>query len=310
MIDITPALYYLLRIVPIVVASLIFAEFIVELGLTRKVGFLFSPLTKFAHLREECGAALTIALVSPLASSSMLMDFYTKDIISKRELIIASLTRSFPGIISEARYMLPTILPLLGLVGLCYYGFWVIISFCQTLIASALGRKLLRQQAYQDCEAPQAKERKELKAAFRASLRNAKKPIKRVLIFLIPAVLIAFILKDVGVFDAMAQAMQGIIPYLPIPVEGMAIIAAQFAHAVAGYAVAGALLTQGVLGAKEVIVSLLLGSILAFPIRLRFLFTHYFGIFGPKLGTEIMALSVLLRTVVTVAIIAAIMVLW
>jgi hypothetical protein len=303
------ASYYLLRVVPIVVIFLILAELISELGLIGKVGFLFSPLTKFAHLSQESGAALTASLLSPTASNAMLMDFYTKNSISKRELVIANLAKSLPTIISEARYMLPSLLPLLGVVGLCYYGLHLLMSSIRTLIVSLYGKFALPVREYENCTS-EVVQRKPLGEAFKVSLKNSAKPLRRILITLIPMTLLAFALSGLGVFDALSSFQEKIATHSPIPGEGLPIVAAYLAHSVAAYAIAGPLLEEGILGVKDTLLCLLTGSLLSIITYLRITIPSYLGIFGPALGGKLIALSFLLRSIVTIGVIAGLILLW
>ena len=59
-----------------------------------------------------------------------------------------------------------------------------------------------------------------------------------------------------------------------------------------GFAAAGALLDAGVLTIKQTVLALLIGNILAFPVRaLRHQLPRYIGIFSPKMGTEILLMG-------------------
>ena len=63
-----------------------------------------------------------------------------------------------------------------------------------------------------------------------------------------------------------------------------------------GFAAAGALMDAGVLTVKQTVLALLLGNILAFPIRaLRHQLPHYMGIFQPKMGTQLLIMGQALR---------------
>ena len=294
--------YYLLRIVPIIVASIIFAELLVKTGLLGKIAFLTLPISKFSHLGNESASALLTAFLSPTAASVMLRDYYSQNLIPRRELIIASLSRAFPIIIMEARYMLPTLLPILGIVGLFYYGTWMGISFVVTSIACLLGLLLLPQKSLGNIKVKG--DSLPFKAALKESLKDSRKSLKRILIILIPTTIGAFILTDMGVFSALADKMGIFSQYLPIPPQGLPVLAAYIVSPIASYPIAGTLLTEGILGAKEVIILFLLGSILAIPLHLRILVPHYLGIYGPGIGAELLAYSFGLRSLVTLSVIA------
>jgi len=66
-------------------------------------------------------------------------------------------------------------------------------------------------------------------------------------------------------------------------------------HSLIGFlseAAAGALLEAGVLTIKQTVIALLIGNILAFPVRaLRHQLPRYIGIFSPKMGTQILLMG-------------------
>ena len=108
------ALYTLLWLIPVIVIGIVLAELVVELKLVRALGFLMLPITKFGHLRTECGVSFLTAFGSPVAANSMLMEFYNNKLIDRKEVIIASMITAFPAIVMHWPYMLPTLIPLVG----------------------------------------------------------------------------------------------------------------------------------------------------------------------------------------------------
>jgi hypothetical protein len=80
-------------------------------------------------------------------------------------------------------------------------------------------------------------------------------------------------------------------------VESLSVVVLSFvAEFTSGFAAAGALLAAGVLTVKQTVLALLIGNILAFPIRaLRHQLPHYMGIFQPKMGTQLLVMGQILR---------------
>ena len=59
-----------------------------------------------------------------------------------------------------------------------------------------------------------------------------------------------------------------------------------------GFAAAGAMLQEGVITAKQAVLALLVGNVVAFPIRaLRHQLPRLMGIFAPRLGLQILLLG-------------------
>ncbi|PKP54432.1 MAG: nucleoside recognition protein, partial [Candidatus Altiarchaeales archaeon HGW-Altiarchaeales-3] len=297
------ALRYLLMVVPFIIIGVVLAELIIALKFVNKIVWITKPITRFGHLRKECGITFLTAFASPAAANSMLMDLYTKKLIERRELIISSLVNSFPAILMHWKYILPAIVPLLGVTGLIYAILILIIGFIKTLVILIIGRILLPARC--DEAEPKKEKRPPIKEAFKISIKNSKKMIKRILIMIIPITFIVFILIDIGVFDIFAGYLSGVTRYFPIPVEGLGVIAAQFAKSIAAWTIAGNLLSEGVLTSKEVILTLLFGSILVTVMEFKHSIPYYLGIFGAKLGTQLVIISIILRIIITILMIIA-----
>ncbi len=222
------ALNYLIGVVPLMVVGVILAELIIALNFVSKIAWITKPITRFAHLRKECGISFLTAFASPAAANSMLMEFYNKKLIERKELIIGSLVNSFPAIVMHWRYTLPAIIPLLGVTGLIYFGILTAVGFIKTFIILITGRILLPKK---DDDGEIEKEKRPLlKDAFKISVRKSEKTVKKILMLTIPITFIVFILIDIGVFKIISNYLSGIVKYFPIPAEGLPVIAAQFAN--------------------------------------------------------------------------------
>jgi hypothetical protein len=79
--------------------------------------------------------------------------------------------------------------------------------------------------------------------------------------------------------------------------ESLSVVILSFAaEFTSGFAAAGALLDAGVLTVKQTVLALLVGNVLAFPIRaLRHQLPRYMGIFSPKMGTQLLLMGQGLR---------------
>ena len=234
------SLFFLAKTIPFMVIGVIFAELIVALKVVDKIAFVARPITNFAHLRDECGASFITAFVSAMSANAMLAAFYKDGLIEKRELFIASMMTSFPAIVMHWRPMLPVLVPLLGVVGIIYFGMLTLVGLIKTVLIMIAGRILLekkdRRQS-QNCKYGGAGEsegegkiktekRPSLKEAVKISLQTSTPVIKRIVAITIPTTFIVFILMEIGAFDILAYYLSGVSAYFPIPAEGLAIIAA------------------------------------------------------------------------------------
>jgi len=292
------SLGFLSMAVPSMIIGVIFAELIVALKIVDKIAFVARPLTNFAHLSEECGASFMTAFVSATSANSMLAAFYSDKKIEKKELFIASMMTSFPAIVMHWRPMLPVLIPLLGVTGILYFCILMFVGLIKTLLIMVAGRFLLVKKDSSYCYKNSIREKRPpLKDAVKISLQTSKPIIKRIVAITIPIIFIVTILHEIGVFDNLSHHLRGVSAYFPIPPEGLGIIAAQFGHYIAAASVASALLSTDELAGKEVIITLLVGDVLTnIMVILKWLIPYYVGIFGPRIGMQILAVTTTVRT--------------
>ena len=301
------AVKYLSIMIPPMIVGIILVDFIIAMKLTDKFAFLVKPITRFAHLRDECGLSFLTAFGSPTAANAMLFDLYDKKVITKKELFISSMANSFPGILMHSRSMLPILIVFLGTAGLVYFGILVFAGFIKTTIIFLIGRLLLDRKSSYGISFDNH-DRPKVRKAFVEGIKSSWVTIKKILLIMIPVTIVVFILIDKGAFEMLALKLRGLSNYLPIPSEGLTIIGTQFGSSIAAYTVASNLLKAGILNGREIILTFLIGSVLTSVVRLRFLIPYYMGIFGPKLGFQIMGVSIVLRESIIILIILGLLI--
>lgn len=298
------------RTVPFMVLGVVFAEFIVALKVANKIAYIARPISNFANMRDECGASFMTAFISPTSANSMLASFYNDKLIEKKELFVASMMTSFPAIVMHWRALLPVLIPLLGVTGLLYFGILMLIGFIKTFIIMLAGRFLLEKRDHEPVDLP-AEERPPLKEAFKISLHASKRTVKRILYMTIPIFFVVCVLITIGAFDLLAGHLSGVCEYFPIPAAGLSIIAAQFANFIAAHSTAGTLLSTGVLTGKEVILTLLVGNVLSSVVTvMKYTIPYYVGIFGPRIGMQILVIATAIRMGIMIVVIFALAVFW
>lgn len=302
---------YLIAIIPLIVIGVIIAELVIELKWVDRLCFLFAPILRFSHMRDELCLSFPTALGSPTAAFAIIADLYQRKLIDRRELILVSLAISFPGSLSQWRSALPVLIPLVGLPGLLFFGFVMLAEFIKATIALILARLVLKDKGnHRGGVKPQPAQHVPFKEAMKHSLQSANKIIFGILVVTVPVTIAVYILMNAGLFTLISRYLGNLATYLPVPSEALAIITAQQFSYVAAYTVAGNLLTEGVLSGREITLSLLLGDILASIINLRFKIPYYLGIFSPRLGTQIMFLSLLMRVGILSIIVYVLVLVW
>jgi hypothetical protein len=287
---------YLLAIIPLITVGVIIAELVIELKWVDRLCFLFSPILRFSHMRDELCLSFTTALGSPTAAFAIIADLYEKKQIDQRELILASLATTFPGSLAQWRSALPLLIPLVGIPGLLFFGFVMVAEFIKASIALILARVLLKgNRNYRGDIKGKIPHHTPLKEALKRSLTSARKILIKIFAVTVPVTIAVYILMDAGLFDLISLYLDSLARYLPVPPEALSIIAAQQLSYVAAYTIAGNTLVEGVLSGREVTLALLLGDVLASIVNLRFKIPYYIGIFSPRLGIQVLLLSLLMR---------------
>ncbi len=233
-------------------------------------------------------------VIWPLARI-MLAEAFDKGRIDKKELILSNLFNSLPRFFLH----LPTVFfltaPFIHGAAFIYVGITFSAAMLQTLAVVLVGRLLLSGSS--DEIVLKQGERLSFQEAWKRSLKRLHKRIPKILMFLIPVYILFFILGHYGIFQTMENWLASSVFFSWLHPQSLSIVilhvTAEFS---AGLAAASVLLADNSLGYREVILALLVGNILAAPVRaIRHQFPYYVGIFNPKLAAELVGVSQITR---------------
>lgn len=295
----------LLRLIFFIVIGLVAGQVIEVLGWTREVAVVARPFFRFSRLGNHCSAAFTTAFLSGAAANAMLKDYYEDNKISKGQLFLANYLNQFPAFFLHLPTTMFIVLPLTGVAG----AFYFLLTFLATLLRSILflifGRFYLKEKGQNEISAAQPliekniKEKPSFQSLVKGILNKLPQRIVNILIWVLPIYTLVFILNINGVFDSLNHALSAHVTLSVMPVESLSIVILSFAaEFTSGFAAAGALMDAGVLTIKQTVLALLLGNVLAFPIRaLRHQLPRYMGIFAPKMGLQLLLSGQLFRIV-------------
>lgn len=293
-----------ISVFPFTVAGILGASIAVELRIFDLLFPLLKPILHRAHFTPHSGVALMAAFGSPITAVAMISEFYGEGKIDQRETLLATVATWFPQTIFESFvYIFPTIIPILGIVGLAYLSLFILNGIIVALLVVIAGRVLLAQK---DCEFASENERKNivLRTALKRGLLNSVNLLKRVVLFAFPVSVLVFVLIDLGLFDTVS----GHLDWMPLPSEALAIVPLVVANPTAAYITVSNLLETEVLDFKLALLTLLVGNLL---VSARYILTHrlpyYSGIFGPVLSLKIISVSAGLRLGLTVLMIFALL---
>ncbi|SHI99548.1 hypothetical protein SAMN05660830_01303 [Halodesulfovibrio aestuarii] len=278
----------LLRLILSISLGLAIGNIIEALHWGRFLAKVSSPLVRMAHLQDVSGAAFTMAFFSSISANSYLAEQYEQGKIVRKELYFSNLLNSTPVLFLHLPSLFFLAVPFLGKAAFWYVGIIVSAALFRTIGTVIAGRFILppTPEGCVTCElddnAP-----KDAKEVFQRVVSRFMRRIRRVLLVTIPVYTIVFMLNRFGVFEALNDVIGGDNGFLPFinPEAAGVLILSLAAEITASMAAAGALLTDGSIQAKDVVLALLAGNILSSPMRaLRHQLATYMGIFPSRLA--------------------------
>ncbi len=292
----------LIRLIFFISIGLLIANFIESLNWTGKVAALARPLIRFGNLSDTAGASFSMALFSGVSANTMLSEAYEKKQILKKELILSNLFNSLPTYFLH----LPTVFfitaPLIKGAAIIYVGLTFGAAIFRTISIVILSRFLLstidRKNTTMGKKADSNSKKIDWRVAMKTSWKRFQKRIRKIIRFTVPIYILIFFMHRAGIFTVLEKGMADYLSFLPwLTPQSMGIItlhvAAEFT---AGLAVAGALLQEGSMNYREVVLALIVGNVLSSPVRaIRHQFPYYAGIFQPKVAAELIVYNQIFR---------------
>lgn len=298
----TGLVWPLIRLICFISIGLMVANFIESLNWTSKIAALAKPLLRLGNLSDTAGASFSMALFSGVTANTMLSEAYTQGKMVKKELILANLFNSLPTYFLH----LPTVFfitaPLIKGAAIIYVGLTFGAAIFRTFSIIILSRFLLPPTQEAHINIPEKKNKKTEKGTWQTALKKSwkrfKKRIRKIILFTVPIYTLVFFMQRGGVFTVLEEFMATYLSFLPwLSPQSMGIITLHIAaEFTAGLAAAGAMLQEGSMSYREVILALLVGNVLSSPVRaIRHQFPYYAGIFQPKLAAELILYNQIFR---------------
>jgi hypothetical protein len=225
----------------------------------------------------------------------MLAEAFEQSKISKRELVLANLFNSLPRFFLHLPTVFFLTLPFIHGAAFMYVGITFSAALLQTMGVVIAGNFLLIGEG--GTITVPAKKALNWQQAFRKSWKRLQKRIPRILKFLVPIYILFYVLGQYGVFSSLEEfaAQLSLLSWLN-PQSLSIVVLHVTAEFSAGLAAASVLLANNSLDAREVVLALLAGNIVAAPVRaIRHQFPYYVGIFTPRLAAELVCVSQVTR---------------
>lgn len=289
----------LLRLLGFILVGLMAGQVIEALGWTRALAIAARPVFRFGRLGHRCGAAFMAAFISGVTANAMLVEFYRAQKITRQQLFLTNFINQFPAFFLHLPTTFFIVVPLTGRAGLLYFLLTFSAALLRTLLLLCYGHLRLPPSTSAlpspaDTRSSKTGSLPEIIAGVR---RKLPRRMTMVAVYVIPIYVAVFLANTMGWFAFTQKALAHLVVSSFMPVESLSMVVLSFvAEFTSGFAAAGALMDAGVLTVKQTVLALLIGNILAFPVRaLRHQLPHYMGIFQPKMGTQLLVMGQALR---------------
>jgi hypothetical protein len=289
-------LWPLSRLMLFIAIGLLVGQIIEVSGWIKQMAVLARPLFRFGHLGDHCSAAFTTAFFSGVSANAMLLGFFKEGHITRRQLFLSNFINQLPAFFLHLPTTFFIVIPLTGWAGALYFLITFMAVVLRTVLFLLSGRLMLPSPVIEGQSAaentPPSKKKTTSDIWKRVKSRLPRR-IARITVYVVPIYTLVFVLNAMGLFVWLREALAGYVVTSFMPMESLSVIILSFAaEFTSGFAAAGALLEAGVLTIKQTVVALLIGNILAFPVRaLRHQLPRYIGIFSPKMGTQLLLMG-------------------
>jgi len=289
-------LWPLTRLMLFITIGLLIGQIIETSGWIKTMAILARPLFRFGHLGNHCSAAFTAAFFSGVSANAMLLDFFKEGHIARRQLFLSNFINQFPAFFLHLPTTFFIVIPLTGWAGVLYFLITFLAVVLRTVLFLIYGHRVLPPFEIEAegaaTRTPASKEKTFRDIWTRVKSRLPGRIVK-IMVYVVPIYTLVFVLNAMGLFKMLREALAGFVVTSFMPMESLSVIILSFAaEFTSGFAAAGALLEAGLLTIKQTVMALLLGNILAFPVRaLRHQLPRYIGIFSPRMGTQILLMG-------------------
>jgi hypothetical protein len=286
----------LTRLMLFITIGLLIGQIIEASGWTKTLAALARPLFRFGRLGDHCGAAFTAAFFSGVTANAMLLGFFEDGKITRKQLFLSNFINQLPAFFLHLPTTFFIVIPLTGWAGGIYFFITFSAVILRTVLFLVYGHFGLSPAAPEDGLAKSrelSSKTKKFKDIWQRIKSRLPRRLAKIAVYVVPIYVLVYTLNVMGMFQLLRETLSDFVVTTFMPMESLSVIILSFAaEFTSGFAAAGALLEAGVLTIKQTVIALLIGNILAFPVRaLRHQLPRYIGIFSPKMGSQILLLG-------------------
>ncbi len=291
------AVHYVAKIVPVIAIGILVTNYAINIGLMRKFDRLVLPISGRANISGVSALSVVTCMFSATAAYSMLSEERDAERITEREVIATTLISSFPGILSHLfTYFLPVVIPILGFTtGMIYICLRGLVALVKTFLGFVLARMWLGKNviatipdgssAHRQAHKPDNDSAggKNNSNAWKKSVKTTYRMLRRIVPVMFVTLFLVAILMETEI--ALVSATEILNTY-------------------SGLILADSFFDTGALSTKGVLIALMLGNVISFSTRFaKHSLPLHVSLFGPKLGSKIVAINGAATLVIDIVII-------
>lgn len=278
--------------------GLFLAVILEYMGWARLLGALLNPFVRLGNLGRASGASFGLAFVSPAAANALLAEAWHRGEIGRRELTLANVCNSLPASLAHLPTLFFLAWPAIGHWALALAGINLGVGCARAFLAIFLGRLVLPKLAEIGCQEQEAgvsptprgscgKGARKFQEALLRGRKIFSKRLKRLAGFTIPLFILIWLAKEHGFFELAKNWLLANLAWATFlePASAGIVILQVLAESGASLGAAGALLDTGEISGRQAVLALLLGGLLATPLRaIRHQLPSLAGFFNPGMA--------------------------
>lgn len=268
------------------------------------------PVCRAAHLGSMASSAFVLAVVSPSAANALLGESFDKGELGRTELLAANLLCGLPSYVAHLPTVFLLLYPVLGTAAISYVGVTFAAACMRTAAVVLWARHALPATPAESVAVSATPGHAAWRTVLAKGFSRFKKRLIKLVCYTTPVYVAIFLATKYGMFAALEHWLGTHLGWLPIlnPEAAGIVLLQLVAEMGATLGAAAAVLNAGQLTSHEVVVAMLVGSVLATPLRaLRHQLPSYAGFFRMGQAIRLVAVNQGLRAVSMVAALAVYM---
>lgn len=295
------SLKYTIKLSIIVLIIMFIVDVFINLGGLKFLEKIFSPILKRLDINPLLISSILACFLSPTVGYSILSELYKDKQISEKEVIATSLANSFPSVFAHTfTFFVPIVIPLLGFVGIIFILIRLGVAFIKTCIGLFLLNIFSSKKEIKIIQNQEVNKKKTFKSSFKRIIKFAKRlvPTMFFMLFLVS------ILSKIGFFDYLTKIFYPITSLLNLNPNVITIVFTEIINVQSAIILSSALLNEGLISGKDVLIGLILGNVLTFSSRyIKHSLPLQVSLFG-KLGFKIVMINAIITLILDIIIIA------